>query len=63
MTAQRLIALSFAALALYVGISAGRNLVLANRPDESLLGIVMATLSLAVMPVLALATEVANWLQ
>ncbi len=53
--AQRLIALSFAALALYVGISAGRNLVLANRPDESLVGIVMATLSLAVMPVLVLA--------
>ena len=53
--AQRLIALSFAALALYVGIAAGRDLVLANRPDESLVGIVMAALSLAAMPVLALA--------
>ena len=51
--AQRLIALSFAALALYVGIASGRDLVLANRPDESLVGIVMAALSLAVMPVLA----------
>ena len=51
--AQRLIAISFAALALYVGIAAGRDLLLANRPDESLVGIVMAALSLAVMPVLA----------
>ncbi len=51
--AQRLIALSFAALALYVGIAAGRDLLLANRPDESLVGIVMAALSLAIMPVLA----------
>ena len=50
--AQRLIALSFAALALYVGIAAGRDLLLANRPDESLVGIVMAALSLAVMPAL-----------
>ena len=51
--AQRLIALSFAALALYVGITAGRDLVLADRPDESLVGIAMAALSLAVMPALA----------
>lgn len=51
--AQRLIALSFAALALYVGITAGRDLILANRPDESLVGIAMAALSLAVMPALA----------
>lgn len=51
--AQRLIALSFAALALYVGITAGRDLVLADRPDASLVGIAMAVLSVAVMPALA----------
>ena len=51
--AQRLIALSFAALALYLGITAGRDLILADRPDESLVGTAMAALSLAVMPTLA----------
>ena len=52
-TAQRLIALSFAALAVYVGVESVRDLVLADRPDESLVGIVIAALSLAVMPLLA----------
>ena len=51
--AQRLIALSFAVLAVYVGVESTRDLVLADRPEESLVGIVMAALSLAVMPVLA----------
>ena len=51
--AQRLIALSFAALAVYVGVEAARDLVLVDRPDESLLGIVMAAVSLVVMPLLA----------
>ncbi|MCE2512229.1 MAG: cation transporter [Acidimicrobiia bacterium] len=51
--AQRLIAVSFAALALYVGVESMRDLVMADRPDESLVGIVMATLSLVVMPFLA----------
>ena len=51
--AQRLIALSFAALAVYVGVESVRDLALADRPDESLIGIVMAALSLAVMPTLA----------
>lgn len=50
--AQRLIAVSFAALAVYVGIESVRALATADRPDESLLGIVMAALSLAVMPML-----------
>ncbi len=50
--AQRLIAVSFAALAVYVGAESVRALATADRPDESLLGIVMATLSLAVMPML-----------
>ena len=51
--AQRLIALSFAALATYVGVESARDLMLADRPDESLVGIVIAALSLAVMPLLA----------
>ena len=51
--AQRLIALSFAVLAVYVGVESVRDLVLADRPEGSLLGIVMAALSLAVMPSLA----------
>ena len=51
--AQRLIAVSFAALALYVGVESVRDLVLADRPEGSLVGIVMAALSLATMPLLA----------
>ena len=53
--AQRLIAVSFAALAAYVGVESVRDLALADRPEESLVGIVMAALSLAVMPLLAAA--------
>ena len=51
--AQRLIAASLAVLALYVGVESGRDLVLADQPDASLIGIVIAALSLVVMPVLA----------
>ncbi len=51
--AQRLIAVSFAALALYVGVESVRDLILADQPDASLTGIVIAALSLVVMPVLA----------
>lgn len=51
--AQRLIAVSFAALAVYVGVESARDLVTADRPDTSLIGIVIAALSLVVMPVLA----------
>ena len=51
--AQRLIAASFAALALYVGVESIRDLMMADRPDESPVGIVMAALSLVVMPFLA----------
>ena len=51
--AQRLIAASFAALALYVGVESVRDLVLADRPQGSLVGIVLAALSLATMPLLA----------
>ena len=51
--AQRLIAVSFAALALYVGVESIRDLAMADRPDESPVGIVLAALSLVVMPFLA----------
>ena len=51
--ATKLIAISFAALALYVGAEAIRDLATGSRPDESLVGIVTAALSLAVMPMLA----------
>ena len=51
--AQRLLAVSFAVLALYVGVESGRDLVLGDRPEESLVGVVIAALSLVVMPMLA----------
>lgn len=51
--ATRLIAGSFALLAVYVGFEAGRDLVTRARPEESLIGIVIAGLSLLVMPFLA----------
>ena len=40
-------------LAVYVGVESTRDLVLADRPEESVVGIMMAALSLAVMPALA----------
>jgi divalent metal cation (Fe/Co/Zn/Cd) transporter len=51
--AQRLVALSFAALATYVGYEAVTDLAVGERPDVTVVGIVLAALSLAVMPVLA----------
>ena len=51
--AQRLIALSFAVLAVYVGVESVRDLALVDRPEGSLVGIVLASLSLATMPLLA----------
>jgi divalent metal cation (Fe/Co/Zn/Cd) transporter len=51
--AQRLIAVSFAVLAVYVGVESVRDLALGDRPEASLIGIAMAALSLAVMPMLA----------
>jgi divalent metal cation (Fe/Co/Zn/Cd) transporter len=51
--AQRLVAISFAALATYVGYEAVASLVTAERPDVAVVGIVLAALSLLVMPVLA----------
>lgn len=51
--AQRLIAMSFAALCVYVGIESLRDLVLLDRPESSLVGIVLATASVLTMPMLA----------
>jgi divalent metal cation (Fe/Co/Zn/Cd) transporter len=51
--ATRLIAVSFLLLAVYVAVEAVRDLVAEARPEASAVGIVMAALSLAVMPVLA----------
>ena len=51
--AQRLIAVSFAVLAVYVGVESVRDLATADRPEESLVGIVLAALSLVAMPMLA----------
>ena len=51
--AQRLIAICFAVLAVYVGAESLRDLVSGSPPDASILGIALAALSLVVMPFLA----------
>lgn len=56
-TATRLIAASLAALAAWVSVAAVVDLVAGNRPDASPVGIVLAALSLVVMPVLARAKK------
>nr|WP_218849556.1 cation transporter [Nocardioides perillae] len=52
-TALRLMAVSFFALALYVGFESVRALVTGADPDSSPVGIVLASLSLVVMPFLS----------
>jgi divalent metal cation (Fe/Co/Zn/Cd) transporter len=51
--AQKAIAISFLALAVYVAFEAGRDLVERSRPEATVVGIALAALSLLVMPVLA----------
>jgi divalent metal cation (Fe/Co/Zn/Cd) transporter len=51
--ATRAIALSFAALAVYVGVDATQDLVAGTEPDASSVGVVLAGVSLALMPLLA----------
>jgi len=51
--ATRLIALSFAALALYVGVESARDLLSRAAPEASIVGAALAALSLIVMPLLA----------
>ncbi|MGL5818593.1 MAG: cation diffusion facilitator family transporter [Phycicoccus sp.] len=52
-TALRLMALSFFALAAYVGVESVRALVSGREPDSSTVGIGLAAVSLAVMPLLS----------
>jgi divalent metal cation (Fe/Co/Zn/Cd) transporter len=52
-TATRAIAVSFGALALYVAVDALRHLAGGTHPDVSVPGVVLAALSLAMMPFLA----------
>ena len=51
--ASRLIAVSFFALAAYVAVESVRALASREQPDTSVVGIVLAALSLAVMPLLS----------
>ncbi len=51
--AARAIAVSFVMLGLYVALESGRDLWSGSRPEASTVGVVVATLSLAVMPLLA----------
>jgi hypothetical protein len=53
-TARRLIAVSFFALAAYLTVDAGHALLTKSEPDGSVVGIVLALLSLAIMPFLSL---------
>jgi divalent metal cation (Fe/Co/Zn/Cd) transporter len=47
------VGLTFLALALYVTFESGKKLLLHEHPDESLVGIILAIVSLIVMPLLA----------
>ena len=51
--ALRLMALAFFALAAYVTVESARALLSGHEPDQSTVGIVLATVSLAVMPFLS----------
>lgn len=51
--AARLLAVSFFALAAYVGFESVRTLALAQRPDASAVGVALAAASLVVMPLLS----------
>jgi divalent metal cation (Fe/Co/Zn/Cd) transporter len=52
--ALRLIAISFFVLAAYVAVEAVRDLIVGSEAGESVVGIVLAAISLTVMPVLAI---------
>lgn len=51
--AVRLVAIAFAALAVYVAAHAGYDLARGHRPEASSIGLVIAAVSVVVMPVLA----------
>jgi divalent metal cation (Fe/Co/Zn/Cd) transporter len=50
--AQKLVAIQFFILAPYVGVEAFRSLLNGDRPEESIVGIALATSSVVVMPLL-----------
>lgn len=52
--AGRLIGLSFWALAAWVGLDAGTALIMGDEPDVSGVGVVLAALSVTIMPTLAI---------
>ncbi len=56
--AQRAVAVSFWLLAPYVAVEAVHKLVAADHPEPSILGIVLTTLSLMLMPALGMAKNV-----
>ena len=51
--AVRLVAVAFFALATYIGFKASWDLIRGEAPEESIIGIVLAAVSLIVMPILA----------
>lgn len=51
--AVRLVAVAFFALATYIGLKASWDLIRGEAPDESIIGIALAAVSLIVMPILA----------
>jgi divalent metal cation (Fe/Co/Zn/Cd) transporter len=53
--ALKLISLSFFVLAAYIVVESGRDLLTEAKPEQSTVGIVLAVLSLIVMPLLAIA--------
>jgi divalent metal cation (Fe/Co/Zn/Cd) transporter len=55
--AQQLIAASFAALALYIGVESLRDLLGGHHPEASWVGIALSIVTLATMPPLAAATR------
>ena len=55
--AQKLVAVQFFALAPYVGVESLRALLGGDRPDETLVGILLATGSVVLMPVLGIAKQ------
>ena len=62
-SAQKLIAASFALIAVYVGFEAGRSLITAAEPEASWVGVGLSLVTLVTMPLLARAkTNVAQQL-
>ncbi len=51
--ALKLVGISFLALAVYIAVDAGQSLLLREPPEASLIGILLASASLIVMPLLA----------